>query len=127
MMTWRSSHHADLRVFFNVMGLVAAVVGEKDEACLVKVFEQHRTQGGPAVGVHRSQGKGVGFRNVRFQGLFKPGLELFKGVFRQVFSVKLALEVFFSEIGQVHDRVKGKCYSTLKSSPRSREGAEWVT
>ena len=120
-------HHADLRVFRNVMGLVAAVVREKDKARLVKVLEQHRAQGRPSLRVHRSQGEGVRFRNARLQGLLKPGLKLFKGVLRQVFSVQLALEVFFSEIGQVHDGLKDECYSTLKSSPRSREGAEWVT
>ena len=34
-------HRKDLWIFFNIAGLVAAVVGEENKARPVKIFEQH--------------------------------------------------------------------------------------
>ena len=96
-------HQRGLRIFFQLLTLVARVIGEENETALIKILEQHDTRGrsfGPASG----QSHGVGIVNAHFNRGGEPTVKLFDRIRIEIGPAQSTSDIFVAKSGVIEWR-----------------------
>ena len=104
-------------------GLAAAVVGEKNKAPLVEGLQQHGAAAG-AEAIGCAQHHGIGFQQLRLEGLLKPAPELLERIEVEIAAPKPSLAILEAQLGDVGMAWRGAVHAVRRPN-RVWRAAVW--